>query len=208
MSEMDKIAGPGLKLLHVNAQSLFPKLGEIQLLVNSATPDILCVTESWLTPAIPDGMIALDIYVPSRCDREAHRRGGVLVTYFNNNFASCMNYEKHQSSWRSNSDIEVQVFKMKIWNIKKIALINVYRPPAGSADNFIAYLTEVLESIPKLHEYEIYNLGDMNLPYNQTQSTSYRKLKVFKAQFGLQQLITVPTHFEVGTANILQFNLH
>lgn len=202
MSEMDDFAGAGFKLLHINAQSLFPKLGELQVMIGQVAPDVLCVTETWLSSVIPSGLISLDNYISVRYDRVIHKRGGGLITYFSESIAAGVDADKYRNSWRSNTDIEAQVFELKVRNIKKTILINVYRPPAGSTDNFIAYLTEILQSVQKLHEYEIYILGDMNLPYNKDQSPSYRKLKVFEAQFGLRQLITVPTRFDVKSANM------
>lgn len=111
MSDLSDIAGPGLKFMHVNTQSIFPKLGEMQLLMNQAVPDVLCVTESWLSPSIPDGMITLDNYVAYRYDWLANKGGGGLVRYFSDSIVTGVNPDKYVACWRSNSDIEVQVFE-------------------------------------------------------------------------------------------------
>lgn len=126
-----------------------------------------------------------------------------MISYFIDTRAEGVDPDKFKESWQSNTDIEIQVFELKIRNIRKMILINVYRPPAGSADNIIMYLTETLQGIPKLQEYEIFILGDMNLPYNQSNSPSYPKFKEFEAQFGLRQLLTTPTHFDLDVANTL-----
>lgn len=68
MSDKDVFVGPSLKFLQINTQLLFPKHGELQVLASQVIPDILCVTDSWLSPAIPDGMVSLDNYTLYRFD--------------------------------------------------------------------------------------------------------------------------------------------
>lgn len=81
---------------------------------------------------------------------------------------------------KSNEHIELQIFEMKIRNIQKIILINDYRPPSGKTDLFIDALSETLHGIDKVTEYDVFILGECNLPYNLTNSPSYRKLKQFE----------------------------
>lgn len=110
---------------------------------------------------------------------------------------------KFDDFWISNSDIEMQMFELKIRHMKKMILINIYRPPSGTADAFLDTLTNALQAVNNLHEYEIYILGDCNLPYNQVKSPSHKKLKDFEAKFGLTQLVNTPTRYAPDTANIL-----
>ena len=44
---------------HINAQSLFPKLDEIKLLIENDDLDILCISETWLQPNILDDLISI-----------------------------------------------------------------------------------------------------------------------------------------------------
>lgn len=68
--------------MHLNTQSLLPKIDELQLLVEDKLPDFLCITESWLSSQIPNGLVDIEDYVLCRLDRESQRRGGGLVCYF------------------------------------------------------------------------------------------------------------------------------
>ena len=46
-----------LKILYFNAWSLLPKFDELFLLADSHHPDVICITETWLSPAILDSEI-------------------------------------------------------------------------------------------------------------------------------------------------------
>lgn len=136
-------------------------------------------------------------------DRDyASRVGGAALYLCNDILSNCI-LKEHRDIWKSNVDIEIQLIELKIRNIRKIILVNVYRPPSGKVDNFIAALTEALESINFIHEYDVFIMGDCNLPYNLTNSPSYKKLKGFESRFRFTQLIKFPTRITPNCQNIL-----
>lgn len=114
-----------------------------------------------------------------------------------------MTVNEHRDLWHSDSHIELQLFEFKVRDCKKTVLVNAYRTPSGRADVFVQTLTDTLDQIRNLHEYDVFVMGDFNLPYNQQNSASFRKLKGFKSKFGFRQLITKPTRYSTQTANIL-----
>lgn len=197
------LSGPGLSFVHLYSQSLFPKIGEFELMMTASRPDVICVTETWLSSAIPDGLINIPDYTVIRNDRASRKRGGGTACYFKKSTFPAIDFSKHQKLWKSNSDIELQVFEFKVRNIKKLILLNVYRPPSGHAASFLDTLTDTLQSITHLDEYDLFILGDCNLPYNCKSSASFKRIKEFESRFGLTQLITQPTHYGSETANIL-----
>lgn len=79
-----------------------------------------------------------------------------------------VDFDRHKNRWICNEHIELQLFEFKVRHIQKIILLNVYRPPSGKTDPFIQALTQVLQSFDKLSEFDIFVIGDFNLPYNQT----------------------------------------
>lgn len=103
----------------------------------------------------------------------------------------------------SNEDIELQIFELKVRIVQKMIFLNVYRPPSGKVDSFINTLSTTLQSVEKLYEFDVFILGDCNLPYNLTNSPSFRKLKQLESRFGLRQIITDPTRINSSVANIL-----
>ena len=49
-------------LMHINIQSLYYKLDHLKVIGTESNTDILCVTESWLTPDIADNEIMINEY--------------------------------------------------------------------------------------------------------------------------------------------------
>ena len=52
-----------LTIEHINAQSVMGHLDEIVSLVNDRNIDVLCVSETWLTPVILDKYIDIPNYI-------------------------------------------------------------------------------------------------------------------------------------------------
>lgn len=203
MANMNGGSNPGLTFVHLNTQSLYPKINQIQVMVEDIKPDFMCLSETWLSGKIPDGLVHIDNYSLFRFDRPSHKRGGGLACYVKNDIVNGIDATKYRSLWKIDDNIELQMFEVKIRHIKKMIVLNVYRPPAGKLQNFMDELYEALYSVDHLSEYEIYIMGDCNLPYNQKQSLSHKKLCEFEARFGLTQTLKVPTRYSVNTANIL-----
>ena len=55
-----------------------PKFDELLFLVDMYTPDVICITESWLSPDIQDSEILIPEYISVRLDRNRHG-GGVIM---------------------------------------------------------------------------------------------------------------------------------
>ena len=70
-----------LKLMYTNANRLMDKLGELEYRVRCEKPDIIAITETWLTPEVQDSEAALDGYVLLRSDRSVGRKGGGVAIY-------------------------------------------------------------------------------------------------------------------------------
>lgn len=84
MADLPLLTGAGLSFVHLNTQSIYNKIDQVRLLVGEMLPDVFCVTESWLTENIPDGLVGISDYTLVRQDRSTGKRGGGLITYFNN----------------------------------------------------------------------------------------------------------------------------
>ena len=71
-----------IKILSTNARSLLPKMTELQMITNALQPDIIAVTETWLSKSVPDNLLALPSYnTVIRTDRPPcqHKRGGGVL---------------------------------------------------------------------------------------------------------------------------------
>ena len=56
-------------LLVTNVRSLFKKIDELQSIAEINQVDIICITESWLTPSCPDPTISLTNFIHYRNHR-------------------------------------------------------------------------------------------------------------------------------------------
>ena len=71
-----------IKIHPTNARSLLPKMTELQMITNALQPDIIAVTETWLSKSVPDNLLALPSYnIVMRTDRPPfqHKRGGGVL---------------------------------------------------------------------------------------------------------------------------------
>ena len=112
------LSGSTLSVLQFNARSLHPKLSELADVVSHLQPDIVAITETWLTNAVPDGVLLLPDYgsivradrgstgvKTSRCGGGKQRGGGVLLLIKN-----FINYSVRSDlqSWSESTWIEVK----------------------------------------------------------------------------------------------------
>lgn len=67
LADLSKVKG--LIIAHVNIRSLLPKIEILRHELVSEPVDILCVSETWLRPAIPDSMLGISGYSLERLDR-------------------------------------------------------------------------------------------------------------------------------------------
>lgn len=112
-----------------------------------------------------------------------------------------INYDKYPDV--ISKDAEIQVVDLKIGHMKKMLVLNCYRPPSGKIESFFDHLFNTLDAIPKIDEYECYICGDFNIPYNLVSSPGYKKLKILEHKYNLTQYINTPTRCTSFTQSIL-----
>ena len=66
-------------LLLSNIRSLAPKVDELEMVASLNEVSIICITETWLTPNIPDSAVLLPNFFLFRNDREFSTGGGVCT---------------------------------------------------------------------------------------------------------------------------------
>ena len=83
---MDNLSHSGISIAHLNAGSLLAvnRLDLLKLQIQTSEVDVFGISESWLTVAIPTGLIRITGYKVSRLDRSwcdaahpgCYKRGG------------------------------------------------------------------------------------------------------------------------------------
>lgn len=104
-------------------------MDEVYLIASDHSPDVLCVTESWLDSSISDSAIHIPGYVAHRADRVCGTKGGGVLCWVKSSFRS----EKlfHRSQFR---DVELLVVRTTYRRFKCLMVI-VYYPKGRSLSN-------------------------------------------------------------------------
>ena len=191
----------GLHFVHLNVRSLWSKIDQIRQLMYDSNISILGLSESWLTSNLDPRLIEIPNYACIRLDRNwtdnnvSIKKGGGLCCYIKND----MIYSDSEFSNVniSNRNIEMQIISINQPHIKKILLINLYRPPQGNTTVFCDTLHDSIMSLNTTinNEFEIFILGDFNINYKNPISPGYKDIKWFEQRIGLQQLIDLTTRY-------------
>jgi len=144
---------PTLNLAILNCQSIVSKRASLEVFIKDHNPDVLVLSETWLSPDILSTEFLPHHYNVFRKDRE-DGYGGVLIAY-KNSFAC---YELHYDS-----SVEIVVSKF-ILNKQSLIICSLYRPPNRDLE-YMENLCQQLHNICLTNlDTPIWIAGDVNLP--------------------------------------------
>ena len=173
----------GLHIIHVNIRSIFLKIDLLRAWVTYNKPNVITVSETWLTNAIKDNDVQINDYVLYRADRGT--RAGGVATYVSSNLCSELVIPNEKPL-----HFECLFIKIIFHANKHLIIGNIYRPPDAPAESTQCILSTI-NSIDHLNEIII--LGDFNRNYLDRSSAKDRNL--FNSA-NLTQLITEPTRVD------------
>nr|VZI08040.1 unnamed protein product [Spirometra erinaceieuropaei] len=195
-----------LKFLYTNVQSLISKFDELKIHLCDLSPDVISLTETWLTKHVDDRELALPGYQMFRRDREGRQGGGVL-TYVKNG----LNVSDKTDNFSCSS--EAIWLSIKVPSSPSLDVLTVYRPPRR--DNMAdARLLEELEKFATRPDILI--MGDFNAPHidwssthaNSSEQTYDRSFLNTALKLFLTQHVMLPTRVREGQqANCLDLVL-
>ena len=174
-------------ILYYNARSLLPKFDELLLQVDSLHPDIICITESWLSSDILDSEIAIPGYNVVRNDRNQH--GGGVIMFISANFV--IKYLPNCTG------LEVITVTLHCKN-HRVCLQLFYRPPTSPTD-VLHVLQNYYLSINIAQFSNFIVIGDFNINV----CISSDLLSNFSSSLGLTQAVNHPTHIYHGRSHSL-----
>ena len=183
---------PGVRIGHINAQSIAPKVDAINSLLDSEHLDLLCVSETWLKPETLSRFILFPGYAMVRRDRavstqgQRDRGGGVAIIHRDS--IHCQVLETPATSLLETLWLSVT------WRGGRPAIVGVaYRPPTGSVCQAVDELQEqLLEILAK--GKPTFLLGDMNINVLNTLASDTRRYETILSELNLTQLVDQPTH--------------
>ena len=169
-----------------------PKIDLINNLLENERLDLLCVSETWLTPETLSRFMAFPGYAMVRRDRatstqgERVRGGGVAIIHRDS--IQCQVLQTPETRLLETLWLSVT------WRGGRPAVVGVaYRPPAGSVCQAIEELREQLQEV-LLRERPVFLLGDMNINVLNTQGADVKRYQAALAELSVTQPIDRPTH--------------
>ena len=151
------------------------------------------MSETWLKPHLYSDLVELRGFNSYRLDRKAGcgtKRGGGLITYVNDKYASACELLTELDI--STENIEAQWLLIHRPQCKDMVICNIYRPPNGDLQKAISYLDDSIKAI-NVSKVNLFLLGDMNVNYKNKASPDFKKLNFFIRANGLTQHIQTTT---------------
>ena len=177
-----------LNVLIANVRSIKGKIDELCVVSSNNSVDVVCITETWLNPSIPDSIISLPNFLLHRKDRVQSTGGGVCV-FVKSHIKGRRIYEfenlEVESLW-----ISIRPSRLPR-SISVILLAVIYHSTSSTADaNFELYnhiQTNVDNFLSDHPDALVVICGDFN-----PNSTGFSAIRV-KQLTGLHQLIKFAT---------------
>ena len=195
------VKSKGLKLAHLNINSLLPKISYVRILLSKTKLDVLVVSETKIDDTISDNELKIDGYEIYRQDRNRHG-GGVLF------FVSDL-LESHPLKHLCNKNTEALWVKICLKKSKPLFIAGVYRPPSRgsqleSTENICTYLTNSIRKLPDQGEFFI--LGDFNTDML-TKNALSSKINELCSSLSSTQLIEEPTRVTENSSTLIDLIL-
>lgn len=184
-----------LRLININAQSMVRKKGPILQIIEATKPDILMITETWLTPDVKSAeFFDTSCFTVFRKDRITDTAGGGVLLAINSSIPSkrILTEDPSEAVW---AEITLQ-------KEGKLILGCCYRPKTHH-DGSIEQLDSTLNTLAKKQNVKIMFGGDFNLPGWDWEKDSLKPdcpHKKYHTDFrnllqdhGLSQLVDKPT---------------
>ena len=173
----------GLRIAHINVNSLRNKVEEISILINGENINILAVSETHLDGSITDMGVNISGYNIFRNDRNIF--GGGVAIYIQSHIPA-----------RVRSDlmvlgIEALWLEIHLAHCKPFVIGCVYRPPSSN----VQYLEELCSMLIRVTDMakETFVMGDLNIDWLSESCPLRKKLNATALICNLTQMVNKPT---------------
>ena len=184
-----------LNIVHVNIQSLLPKLDILE--TEKQYYDIVVLTETLLSQNTTNYDVSIPNFDPPyRKDREDRLGGGVAI-YIKSGIAL------HKQMNLIDSDIEALCVEMIVRG-HKFLLAGFYRPP-NSGREYWESIDSTFDNLSNSVTNDLIVLGDFNCDMQQLNTPN--KMHDFALSYNLTQLIDEPTHYTEHSSALIDLIL-
>lgn len=190
-SNLSTVFSHNLNIIHLNIQSILPKLDILEAEMQQY--DILIFTETWLSPQTSNDDIRITNFdTPYRKDRQGRLGGGVAV-YIRTGLRSL---ERHDIII---GDIEALCIEVSIQS-HKLLLCGFYRPP-NTGQDYWDLMEGSFDNLSNSSVKDLVIMGDFNCDLMKPIFAS--KIKNFAISYNLHQLIEEPTYYTENSASLI-----
>ncbi|BHF71211.1 hypothetical protein SprV_0401426600 [Sparganum proliferum] len=143
-----------LTFYYTNVQSILPKLDELKIHICDLSPDVVSLTESWLSENVDDRELMLPGFQLFRRDRR-DRQGGGVVTYVKHGLLVSEKTEQFACS------AETIWLTIRVPGSQSLEVLTVYRPPRSDPEADARLLEELGRFALRP---DVLIMGDFNAP--------------------------------------------
>lgn len=184
-----------LNIVHVNIQSLLPKLDILE--IEMQYYDIVVFTETWLSPNTTNYDVNIPNFGPPyRKDREDRLGGGVAI-YIKSGVAL------HKQVNLVDNNIEALCVEVNVRG-HKFLLAGFYRPP-NSGREYWDSIESTFDNLSNSAINDLIILGDFNCDMQQLNTPN--KMYDLALSYNLTQLIDEPTHYTEHSSSLIDLIL-
>ena len=196
IDDLAKLKGPSFGCY--NVRSVVNKLDDLKLILSRSGLNFIGLTETWLNHSTSDLELELGNYRHIRLDRSkgrSNKEGGGLIAYIDNRYRF-----EHITDWDTcMPDMEMLWFKLTLKLTRPTYVCVCYRPPDGSADNFMDLLEQKYIEIQGLGIPDTIVMGDININLLKRADNVTIKYKNMLKRLQLHSLINQPTRVTLTT---------
>ena len=187
-----------LKCLSTNCLSLSNKILELRQITQCHNPHILALTETWLTPDVYDGEIAIKGYKLLRSDSGRGRAGGVAL-YLRDSLPPAIVLPQP-----SLSTIDTLSVKICLTRLVTLVICVIYRSPISSSTDSLSLLTHLRALKSNCPFTHLLVTGDFNAPgidwskLSSRDGTFEKPLLSLVSESSWHQHVDSPTRYRTG----------
>lgn len=167
---------------HLNVNRLRFKIDQVRNLVHNLNLSVLAVTESWLSPDIPDNEVNILGFRIFRRDRPGRRPGGGVCIYVHHSFLVSL------APKYSHPSLEMLWIRIRLKQ-QDVYVGCLYRPP----DEKVKFWSVLDDSLEGLEGEEVVLMGDLNVDVLSSSDTNIVHLKATCTPLQLKNLVHAPT---------------
>jgi hypothetical protein len=176
------------KFLLLNARSILNKKEELEVIISQCSPDVVMITETWLSDIVPDEVVNIPKFSLVRKDRPIGRGGGVQV-YIRESITYKLRLDLSNDQYEC-----VWIVLRPVWlprSISRIAIACVYIPPSVNMETVNSFCDYFCYCYDKLKSESpctaIIAAGDFNPDSNGL------NIRTITRQCHIKQIVKTPT---------------